>query len=177
MEEAIRLFKSGMFVKDIAKKLGINPIKLGRNLRKIGLSPKKNASNKQNHPHWKGGKNIAWNGYVRILNREHPRALSNGYVWEHLLVAESKLRRPLIYFGKGDSRNETVHHINGVKTDNRPENLEILTAPAHSQLEWDENPHKFPQSKMSKMQNPQAYENWREKNKNNRCLLTQIPKV
>lgn len=102
------------------------------------------------HPRWKGGKNIAWNGYVRVLKRDHPRALSNGYVWEHILVAEEKLGRPLIYFGKGDPRNETVHHINGVKTDNRPENLEVLLNREHMLMEWRENPEKWPQGRSRK---------------------------
>lgn len=99
------------------------------------------------HPRWKGGRVVAWNGYVRVLRRDHPRALSNGYVWEHILVAEQKLGRPLAYFGKGDHRNETVHHINGIKTDNRPENLEVLLNREHMLMEWRENPEKWPQSK------------------------------
>jgi hypothetical protein len=51
----------------------------------------------------------------------HPRA-SNGYVFEHILVAEGVLGRRL-----HDSEN--VHHRNGIKADNRPENLEIWTRP------------------------------------------------
>ena len=99
------------------------------------------------HPMWKGGRIIAWNGYVRVLMRDHPRALSNGYVWEHILVAEKKLGRPLVYKGKGHAENETVHHINGVKTDNDPENLEVLTNSEHMLMEWRVNRHKFPQGR------------------------------
>ena len=56
-----------------------------------------------------------------IHNPGHPRA-SKGYVFEHILVAEAILGRPL-------TDAENVHHRNGVKSDNRPENLEIWTRP------------------------------------------------
>lgn len=53
------------------------------------------------------------NGYVR-LNLRGP----NGRVLEHRHVMEQMLGRALL-------PDETVHHKNGVKTDNRPENLEL----------------------------------------------------
>ncbi|WP_209446402.1 HNH endonuclease [Streptomyces sp. MZ04] len=41
---------------------------------------------------------------------------------EHRVVMEREIGRPL-------ERGETVHHINGVRDDNRPENLEIWYSP------------------------------------------------
>jgi hypothetical protein len=55
----------------------------------------------------------------------HPRAGRSPYVFEHILIAEDLLRRHLV-------EGESVHHINGVRDDNRPENLELWTRPQPS---------------------------------------------
>jgi HNH endonuclease len=55
----------------------------------------------------------------------HPRPGRDHYVFEHILVAEELLGRFLI-------EGETVHHRNGVRDDNRPENLELWARPQPS---------------------------------------------
>ncbi|MDD4049884.1 MAG: HNH endonuclease [Candidatus ainarchaeum sp.] len=42
-----------------------------------------------------------------------------GWIPEHVLVMEEKIRRTL-------NKGETIHHINGIKTDNRIENLMLF---------------------------------------------------
>lgn len=64
-------------------------------------------------------------GYVRVYCPSHPKANTWGYVYEHRLVAEGMIGRYL-------AKNEHVHHINGKRWDNRPENLEVLNASDHA---------------------------------------------
>ena len=71
------------------------------------------------HPHWKGGRSLASNGYILVKVPNHPMADVRGYAYEHRLVASRKAGRPLL-------RAEIVRHINGNKVDNRPENLRIV---------------------------------------------------
>jgi len=73
---------------------------------------------------WRGGKHISSHGYVKVLvGVDHPLADSKGYAYEHRLVAMEKLGRLLYH-------NEITHHLNGIKTDNRPENIVITTSMA-----------------------------------------------
>ena len=70
---------------------------------------------------WKGGKTKHTRGYVMVKYPNHPRSEgNNGYVFEHILVMEN-------HIGRNISRDETVHHKNGIKGDNRAENLELWT--------------------------------------------------
>lgn len=77
--------------------------------------------------HWKNGRYVDHRGYVLIYMPEHPRAIAKSYVWEHLLVAEKMLGHPL-------GKDEIVHHINGVTTDNRPENLWVYNRHTHMNI-------------------------------------------
>jgi len=70
-------------------------------------------------PNWKGGKLAEKRGYIFIWKPYHPLANKDGYIFEHRLVMEKKLGRFL-------TKKEVVHHINGIKNDNRPENLQIF---------------------------------------------------
>lgn len=72
---------------------------------------------------WKGGKTISI-GYRRILLPDHHLANMKGYVLEHRYVAEKLIKRKL-------TSSDIVHHKNGNKLDNRPENLELTNRRDH----------------------------------------------
>lgn len=72
---------------------------------------------------WKGGRRII-NGYVALYSPEHPNRTSDNLVFEHRLVAEMNIGRQL-------HKDEVVHHINGDKQDNSPENLEVCKRSEH----------------------------------------------
>lgn len=76
---------------------------------------------------WKGGKRKTKKGYVMVLMKEHERADKRGYVMEHIVVFEKHtgIKVPVWC---------VVHHINGIKDDNRIENLCLMTFGAHSSL-------------------------------------------
>jgi len=69
--------------------------------------------------HWREATSVREDrGYVLIYKPGHPSAMSNNYIREHRYAMEEHLGRPL-------KEDEQVHHMNGIKTDNRIENLEL----------------------------------------------------
>lgn len=80
------------------------------------------------NPNWNGGRRKHEKGYIMLYRPDHPNATRKGYVMEHRLVAEEKIGRLL-------DPEEVVHHLNGVKDDNRPENVQVLAGQgAHSEI-------------------------------------------
>ncbi len=79
----------------------------------------------ENSPTWKGGRLKRGTGYIGILKHGHYRANKSGYVWEHILVWEETHKRKL-------PKGYLIHHINGIKDDNRPTNLLAMLRKGHS---------------------------------------------
>ncbi len=91
------------------------------------------------HPYWKGGRR-KYRGYISIfISPESPfwgmvyqkfrtkstKQITGGYVLEHRLILAQSLNRCL-------TDNEIVHHKNGIKTDNRFENLHLIDRSIHA---------------------------------------------
>lgn len=71
-------------------------------------------------------------GYLELFEPTHPLAKKNGYVLEH---------RKVVYdAGFPIKPADEVHHKNGIKTDNRLENLEVLTKQKHTAVTWKGKP-------------------------------------
>ena len=86
---------------------------------KEGITARSARQSREGNSNWRGGRSIASNGYVLVrVGVDHPMADVRGYAYEHRIVASATLGRPLL-------PGELVHHRNGIKTDNRPENLEV----------------------------------------------------
>lgn len=82
----------------------------------------------ERNPNWRGGRTVTGHGYVLVRLPDHPLADVRGYVYEHRLVAEQLVGRPL-------EPGEQIHHKNGIKSDNRAENLEVMPSMAHHRLQ------------------------------------------
>ena len=67
---------------------------------------------------FRDGTSITAQGYKLIWRKGHPNAGRDGRIFEHRYVMSEYLRRPLC-------SDETVHHRNGDRLDNRIENLEL----------------------------------------------------
>jgi len=75
----------------------------------------------ENNPHYKGGLS-RFDGYIICTHRNAKR-----WTFYHRALMEAYLGRPL-------RSDEIVHHINGVKDDNRIENLQLVTRGEHINL-------------------------------------------
>jgi len=77
---------------------------------------------------WRGGRIETPEGYIKVLLQSddffYPMANTQGYVPEHRLVVARTLKRCL-------QSDEIVHHFNGIRNDNRIENLALVTMKNH----------------------------------------------
>lgn len=98
----------------------------GEPVRKRCLSCSKSG---ENSPRWKGGRTQLKQGYIQVkLFANDPfysMAVKHGKnVFEHRLIMARHLGRCLL-------STEQVHHRNGIKNDNRLENLQLVSPANH----------------------------------------------
>lgn len=110
----------------IAKIFGVRVSSVCRRLGKLGLIKPATGADGRN-----GKKGPVYHkGYPMVYAPEHPKAKSNGYVREHIIVAEQCLGRPL-------TAKEVIHHIDEDKTNNKSENLLLFPNHAsHMRFHW-----------------------------------------
>lgn len=77
-------------------------------------------------PNWRGGRKKT-NGYILIKQPQHPHAGTNGYVYEHVLIAAKVLGKPL-------PSSAQVHHVNEIRSDNANNNLVICENQSYHKL-------------------------------------------
>lgn len=99
---------------------------ISTNISAAGLCKKYNLSKTQTQQLTLGVKKMVGikSGYKSVLDPEHPRSDSSGKVLEHIIVAETKLQRPVL-------KDEQIHHIDFNKHNNNPENLAVGSPKSH----------------------------------------------
>lgn len=133
-ETIVALYTNGMGCREIAERYGVDVgtiysrlVSLGVSMRQRGVDASRalRAANRRGSAHWnfKGGRYVL-KGYVYLLNPEHPLATKRGYIAEHRMVW---------YDANGPiAPGWFIHHKNGMRSDNRLENLEAMSPSAHS---------------------------------------------
>jgi hypothetical protein len=123
-EEIIDQWKEGSSKSKIAKEHKTHPGTIDCILRAHGYDPSdlRYAQGKKNH-RWKNGRTFDKEGYILIRVTDEikfwlPPNWKNPYAREHRIIMAEHLNRPLV-------DDETVHHKNGNRADNRIENLQL----------------------------------------------------
>ncbi len=80
------------------------------------------------NPNWKGGEISDGHGQILIYSPQHPNPSWQGtHVYRYRLVVEKHLGRYL-------TPDEVVHHINENPSDDRIENLQVMSQSEHMKL-------------------------------------------
>lgn len=115
-------YEAGLSQADIAQKMSVGQVQVSRILRASGVQIRGNNLRGENHHSWKGGRTLNEGGYALVyVPADHDLAeMRNrvGYCLEHRWNMALYLNRPLKTW-------ETVHHIDGDRTNNSIENLQL----------------------------------------------------
>lgn len=120
IDNIIQLYKSGYSQKKIGTLYNLQQCTISSLLKKNKINTRYNKG--ENHSNYKGGRLLTSGGYILVLldNNDPYYCMTNSlsYVLEHRLVMAKFLGRPL-------TKNETVHHIDGDRTNNKIDNLQL----------------------------------------------------
>ena len=112
----IRERKNGLSGKDISIKYKVSPACVCRHLRRLGINAESPIGKRgENHSQWKGGRGMK-TGYWCVYAPEHPRAMNNGRVWEHIIKLEK-------HIGKSIPKGMPIHHKDFNRKNNNLSNL------------------------------------------------------
>lgn len=116
------------------KERWVRKIKALKNPRCLSCAARQTTPKRSQSCHWKGGRLSSSDGYVKVIIEPNdfffPMAGYNGYVLEHRLVMAKHVKRCLLSW-------EVVHHKNGIKQDNRLENLALLSVTGEHNTQLD----------------------------------------
>ena len=144
-EELWELYNQGLSSSEISEKVGLSAGCVRYRLAKAGFKLRSRkegmrlaiakgrwsrGAKGENNSNWKGGRHLHPQGYWRVYQPNHHRAVG-GYVWEHILIWEEANHEEL-------PKDWVIHHLNGIRTDNRPENLVAITRKGHGRIEMAE---------------------------------------
>ena len=120
-QAAMARYEDGESIEPIARDLGITRQALWSRFKRVGFALRlQKRYGADNHFYQGGGRKIDERGYVRVY-------VDGKWIREHRLVMGRILGRQL-------DTEELVHHRNGQKDDNRPENLELISQGSHLSL-------------------------------------------
>ncbi len=115
-------------IKELSELANIGVGAIFKWLKKNNIPNKPRGSRKGKlHHMWKGGRYRTTQGYILIYYpKNHSRKEKGKYVKEHVLVVEKNIGRSL-------NKEETVHHIDGVKNNNVNKNLYLFSSESEHQ--------------------------------------------
>ncbi|MEX0784472.1 MAG: HNH endonuclease [Dehalococcoidia bacterium] len=117
-DQVISLYQTGLTLREVAERIGASPESVRRALIAAGV--KRRSRGVQPTP---GSRIRDKDGYILVRQPAHPNATSSGYIREHRLVLERTIGRYL-------EPQEVVHHLDGDKANNTPENLRLYPSNA-----------------------------------------------